>query len=362
MRKQSIMGLILGLSIMLVGCGQATSTSDVDVTLSDNTVEANTTSQNVVEDKTETVEQPTEKSNYYTDLLDKDRTNKEAEKEKQASDLELARLMLTECTKKLSNCTVTIVAVSDYNCNDNDRQSNAAEQPTKGEYRVATKLKYSSRANQFICRQEKSLYRDITELSRENIDLVAQATAQDDWSDSMDFLLYTAVNDATPAVLKDEMTKGELYKYIAKDVRSSLNRFLAISIDDVEETDTQYIISGTTKEMFVIVDEVGGNAILNNETWVNAQSKQSRAGLMATQGILTQHNNNVVLYIDKETETLVALEATAESSLNNEQTLMKCSITDIGTTDVEAVEVADDLATFSLTDVPQINRNTTYKK
>lgn len=308
----------------------------------------------------------TNMTNYYAQLLENDTQAKQDAETKRNSDLELADLMLRECTKKLSNCTIELFATTKYKCGDIDKQFIYGSTPTDGVYEVATRLCFTDEGLQLATRQEKSLYRDTTLLDSAALSLTAQATATDDWSDKMNFLLYHTIDyegeTGIPVdTIQDSFTKGEIYKYISRDVRSSLNRFLSIDVDNITEEDGTYIIKGKTKDIFVIVDEMGGNAILNNQTWVNNKG-QKNAGLMNTTGILVKHKVDVTLYIDKATETLTAIEAKSENSLNEEETTMQGVIINVGSTEIEPYDAPEALINRSISDVDTINKAITYSR
>ncbi len=369
-RLSKFIGLVLSVSLVvcLSACAgkQETQTgTDFSATMT------NTTSSETPQTETQSTPDATQestnsgKSTYYTELLQNDTQAKQDAENKRAADLELADIMLRECTKKLSNCTIDITATTSYKCGDLDKQETyAGGVPTNGVYEVATELCFADNASQLSCKQDKNLYRDKNLVGQKSYTLVAQTTTSDNWSDKMNFLMYYVIEDEgdiPPFAIKDEMTKGEVYKYISKDVRSCLSRFLSIDVEDIEEKDGNYVITGKTKDIFVIVDEMGGNAITNNATWVNNKG-QKNAGLMNTTGVLVKHKNDVTLYIDKATETLVAIEAKSENSLNEEETIMQGVVKNVGTTEITSYDVPDDLLTIAISDVSKINSAITYSR
>ncbi len=358
--------LVASMLIGLSGCANKKEQTTFDST----TVSTSDTQEQQVQtttpEPTTTPAENTTATNYYEQLLENDTQAKQDAENKRASDLELADIMLRECTKKLSNCTVELYATTKYKCGDVDKQiAFAGGVPTTGEYVVGTRLCFTENGTQLATRQEKNLYRDQNLINNSALSLTAQVTTSDKWSDKMDFLMYlTLGSDGSDVVLnkdKDSLSKGEVYQYISKDVRSSLSRFLSIDVDDITEKDGTYIITGKTKDIFVIVDEVGGNSILNNQTWVNGQG-QKNAGLMNTTGILVKHKVDVTLYIDKATETLTAIEAKSENALNEEETLMAGVVLNVGSTEIELFDEPDALITRSISDVDKINKAITYSR
>ena len=368
-RKCGVVLLVFSMLVGLTACGNTASGNNNNDGFNASVTNTNTTT--TEQSQTPTTTQPTEqkeKETYYTNLIDKDTETKQNAASKRESDLELANIMLRECTKKLSNCTVEVTANTDYKCNDVDKNMGLfTSVPTNANYTVVTRLCFDGQSTQLSCKQEKTLYRDKNLLGTFYQTLMAQATSVDAWSDKMNFLLYNNIGtsdlfESQPlAAIQDELTKGEVYKYISKDVRSCLNRFLSLTIDSIEEKDGVYIIKGKTKDIFVIVDEIGGNAITNNATLVNAQG-QKNAGLMNTTGILVKHNVDVTLYVDKATETLVAIEASSENSLNEEVTTMKGIIKDVGTTVIEPVDLPEEIPSISTSEIPTINAAITYSR
>ena len=374
-QKYSLIICISIIMVFLIACNTKESESVSDFSATMTVTETDENTENV--DEEEVAEEETEaeteaddgNTNYYTDLLVTDARNKQNAKEKQASDLALAELLLKECTKKLSNCTVELDALTKYNCGDIDKQVYKGKTtPTNAEYKVTTLLRFDTNATQLTCKQDKMLYRDNNLIDTYFLMLTTQATAVDNWSDKMNFLMFynigmgnSTITNEPIATIKDELSKGEVYNYISKDVRSCLNRFLSIDIESLEEEDNTYIIKGKTKAIFVIVDEIGGNAIRNNETWVNADG-QKNAGLMNTTGILVKHNNDITLYIDKETETLTAIEATSKNELNHEETEMKGVVKDVGTTEIEPIALPEDLATIAISEINKVNADVIYSR
>jgi hypothetical protein len=345
--------------VLVSGCGNTQTPTNTELSTPTSASVSNASTSTAVSTNDETITETDEDYNqsYYQNLIDSDIKEKEETEKKRQEDLELATILLQECTKKLNNCTVNIQAETKYKCNDVDKSlANLKEVPTNGKIKASTVLAFTEAGSALACVETKELFRDTTEVFGGVVTMYAQATAQDDWSDNMDFLLVLSTPGQQPFVLKESLIKGQVYQYISKDVRSSLGRFLSLNLDSLEERDDVYVIKGTTKATFVMVDEISGNSIINEETI--ALNNKINGGLIDTTGILVKHNNDVTLYIDKETETLVKIEASSTNTLNEETTILTGTIEDIGTTVIDTNIDMSNIDGMAITDMPLINKAT----